>query len=222
MSERLMTLSRPGRPARSASDHAVPMATPRRRATRLSGRQACPLPPGCGRGVVGDSGRPVPACERVLTMAWIERRELEQPAGGGPHVRYQVRYRDHAGKVIRETQRRLVDAERRKAEIELELGQRYVARPPSRRGPVSRVGGRVGRDSARPAGHDLGAASDDAGAAGPAAVRDHAAGQDHAMRRYGLGWPRCWMLACPPRLRGRRCSRCGGASPLRWPTGEFC
>jgi integrase len=55
-------------------------------------------------------------------MAWIERRELGQRGRSGrPVVRYQVRYRDHAGKVHTETRRRLVDAERRKAELELEL-----------------------------------------------------------------------------------------------------
>lgn len=59
-------------------------------------------------------------------MAYIERRELQQEDASGrirTVVRYKVRYRDHAGKAHSETKRRLVDAERRKAEIEHELAQ---------------------------------------------------------------------------------------------------
>lgn len=55
-------------------------------------------------------------------MAWIERRELTRRGRSGRLTRYQVRYRDHAGKVHSETFHRMVDAERRKAELELELG----------------------------------------------------------------------------------------------------
>ena len=57
-------------------------------------------------------------------MAYIERRELLQSDQSGrvrKVIRYKVRYRDHAGKAHSETKRRLVDAERRKAEIELDL-----------------------------------------------------------------------------------------------------
>ena len=59
-------------------------------------------------------------------MAYIERRELQQQDKSGrvrTVIRYKVRYRDHAGKAHSETKRRLVDAERRKAEIELDLSQ---------------------------------------------------------------------------------------------------
>ena len=58
-------------------------------------------------------------------MAYIERRQLEQRDKSGRTrsvIRYKVRYRDAAGKPHSETKRRLVDAERRKAEIELDVG----------------------------------------------------------------------------------------------------
>lgn len=67
-------------------------------------------------------------------MAYIERRELQRRESSGrvrTVTRYKVRYRDHAGKAHSETKRRLVDAERRKAEIELELA-RGTWRDPSR------------------------------------------------------------------------------------------
>ena len=55
-------------------------------------------------------------------MASIDRRQLQQRDKSG-RVRtvthYKIRYRDLAGKPHSETMRRLVDAERRKAEIEL-------------------------------------------------------------------------------------------------------
>ncbi|GAA1434295.1 hypothetical protein GCM10009616_28280 [Microlunatus lacustris] len=57
-------------------------------------------------------------------MTSIERRELQQQDKSGrvrTVVRYKVRYRDGAGREHSETKRRLVDAERRRAEIELEL-----------------------------------------------------------------------------------------------------
>lgn len=57
-------------------------------------------------------------------MAYIERRELRQRDKSGRFktvVRYKVRYRDWAGKPHSETKRRLVDAERRRAEIETQL-----------------------------------------------------------------------------------------------------
>jgi hypothetical protein len=57
-------------------------------------------------------------------VAYIERRQLEQRDKSGrikSVVRYKVRYRDAAGRPHSETKRRLVDAERRKAEIELDL-----------------------------------------------------------------------------------------------------
>lgn len=57
-------------------------------------------------------------------MAYIERRQLEQRDKSGrikSVARYKVRYRDAAGRPHSETKRRLVDAERRKAEIELDL-----------------------------------------------------------------------------------------------------
>ena len=57
-------------------------------------------------------------------MAHIERRRFEQRDAAGPTrtaVRYKVRYRDATGKHHSETKTRLVDAERRKAEIEVAL-----------------------------------------------------------------------------------------------------
>ena len=50
-------------------------------------------------------------------------------------MRYKVRYRDLAGKPHSETRRRLVDAERRRAEIEVELANGQWLDP--RRGEVS-------------------------------------------------------------------------------------
>jgi hypothetical protein len=95
--------------------------------------------------VAGDPDRRVPPRERVLIVAWIERRELEQRGRSGrPVVRYQVRYRDHAGKVHTETRRRLIDAERRKAELELELANGSWLDP--RRGEI-RLAGLGGGDA---------------------------------------------------------------------------
>jgi integrase len=57
-------------------------------------------------------------------MAHIERRRIRQPdASGRVRVvtRYRVRYRDESGRQHCETKMRLVDAERRKAEIEVAL-----------------------------------------------------------------------------------------------------
>jgi site-specific recombinase XerC len=71
------------------------------------------------------------------TVAYIERRQLEQRDKSGRArsvVRYKVRYRDAAGKPHSETKRRLVDAERRKAEIELEVGNGLWRDP--RRGEI--------------------------------------------------------------------------------------
>ena len=70
-------------------------------------------------------------------VAYIERRQLEQRDKSGRTrsvVRYKVRYRDAAGKPHSETKRRLVDAERRKAEIELEVGNGLWRDP--RRGEI--------------------------------------------------------------------------------------
>ncbi len=70
-------------------------------------------------------------------MAYIERRQLEQRDRSGRSrsvVRYKVRYRDAAGKPHSETKRRLIDAERRKAEIELDVGSQLWRDP--RRGEI--------------------------------------------------------------------------------------
>lgn len=58
-------------------------------------------------------------------MASIERVVVGRDAAGArrPAVHYKVRYRDHAGREHSETKRRLVDAQRRKAEIETELAR---------------------------------------------------------------------------------------------------
>lgn len=58
-------------------------------------------------------------------MASIERRESQRRDSSGRSrkvIRYKVRYRDAAGREHAETCHRLVDAERRKAQIELSLG----------------------------------------------------------------------------------------------------
>jgi hypothetical protein len=86
-------------------------------------------------------------------MAYIERRQLEQRDKSGRTksvVRYKIRYRDAAGKPHSETKRRLVDAERRKAEIELEVGDGLwrdpvVVRSGLRSGPP--IGSRPGMTS---------------------------------------------------------------------------
>ena len=57
-------------------------------------------------------------------MAHIKRRRIQQPDGSGRlrlDTRYRVRNRDESGKQHCETKMRLVDAERRKAEIEVAL-----------------------------------------------------------------------------------------------------
>ena len=57
-------------------------------------------------------------------MASIERKRLIERDRGGRErtvVRHKIRYRDHAGREHSETKRRLVDAERRKAELEVQL-----------------------------------------------------------------------------------------------------
>jgi hypothetical protein len=63
--------------------------------------------------------------------AHIERRRLQQRDASGRTrtvVHYKVRYRDATGKHHSETKIRLVDAERRKAEIEVALATANVAR----------------------------------------------------------------------------------------------
>lgn len=70
-------------------------------------------------------------------MASIQRREVQEEDASGRVrrvVRYRVRYRDHSGREHNETKRRLVDAERRKAEIEVELASGRWRDP--RRGEV--------------------------------------------------------------------------------------
>src|SRR3954467_8212122 len=57
-------------------------------------------------------------------MASIERRVLRRRDASGrvrTVTRYKIRYRDRAGRPHSETKTRMVDAERRKAEIELDL-----------------------------------------------------------------------------------------------------
>ncbi len=70
-------------------------------------------------------------------MASIERRELQRRDSSGRSrtvIRYKIRYRDLAGKEHSETKTRMVDAERRKAEIELDLAGRTWHDP--RRGEI--------------------------------------------------------------------------------------
>ncbi len=71
-------------------------------------------------------------------MAHIERRRLRQRDASGRTrtvVHYKVRYRDATGKHHSETKTRLVDAERRKAEIEVALATATWRDP--RRGELS-------------------------------------------------------------------------------------
>ena len=71
-------------------------------------------------------------------VAHIERRRLQQRDASGrirTVLRYKVRYRDATGKHHSETKTRLVDAERRKAEIEVALATATWRDP--RRGELS-------------------------------------------------------------------------------------
>ena len=71
-------------------------------------------------------------------MAHIERRRIERRDASGRTrtvVHYKVRYRDATGRHHSETKTRLVDAERRKAEIEVALATATWRDP--RRGEVS-------------------------------------------------------------------------------------
>ena len=71
-------------------------------------------------------------------MAHIERRRIRQRDASGRTrtvVHYKVRYRDASGKHHSETKTRLVDAERRKAEIEVALATATWRDP--RRGELS-------------------------------------------------------------------------------------
>ena len=71
------------------------------------------------------------------TVAYIERRRIEHREKTGRTrlvTRYRVRYRDAAGKPHSETKWRLVDAERREAEIELHVGSGLWRDP--RRGEI--------------------------------------------------------------------------------------
>ena len=75
-------------------------------------------------------------------MAHVERRRIQRRDGSGRLrvvTRYRVRYRDESGKQHCETKVRLVDAERRKDEIEVALAG-GVARPTSGRYASARVG----------------------------------------------------------------------------------
>jgi hypothetical protein len=71
-------------------------------------------------------------------VAHIERRRIQQHDASGRTrtvVHYKVRYRDATGKHHSETKTRLVDAERRKAEIEVALATATWRDP--RRGELS-------------------------------------------------------------------------------------
>jgi hypothetical protein len=70
---------------------------------------------------LGLTPKPIGARRNV---AHIERRRLQQRDASGrtrTFVHFKVRYRDATGKHHRETKTRLVDAERRKAEIEVAM-----------------------------------------------------------------------------------------------------
>jgi integrase len=72
-----------------------------------------------------------------MTMAHIERRQIQEPMPSGRVklvTRYRVRYRDRNGVQHAETKKRMIDAERRKAEIEMELATDLWRDP--RRGDV--------------------------------------------------------------------------------------
>ena len=76
-------------------------------------------------------------------MAYIERRQVRRRTSSGRVRmvgRYKVRYRDPDGRAHSETKDRLVDAERRKAEIEIGPGYGPLARPTKRRRAVQRMG----------------------------------------------------------------------------------
>ena len=90
----------------------------------LPHRSTRPLSPRHGRSLAGSAGR-CPTRGQRVAMAYIERRVATRREASGRTrrvVRYRVRYRDPSGRQRGETHARAVDADRRKAEIELELG----------------------------------------------------------------------------------------------------
>jgi len=126
----------------------------------------------------------------LVTVAYIERRQLEQRDKSGrikSVVRYKVGYRDAAGRPHGETKRRLVDAERRKAEIELDLANGLWRDP--RRGEIRPEAwvARVDQDPPRPQVDDAHAARNHIEGTGVTEVRHHTASQDHQRGGPRLG-----------------------------------
>lgn len=153
-------------------------------------------------------------------MAYIERRELEQHDKSGrvrKVVRYKVRYRDHAGKAHSETKRRMVDAERRKAEIELNLANDGWRDP--RRGEIRLS---VWAEEWVKTRHDLRITT---------RARLEASVSSQVLPRFGTtqlakisnGAVRVWVAemldtGLSPATVRKRCSRCASAWPRRWRT----
>jgi hypothetical protein len=153
-------------------------------------------------------------------MAHIERRRIRQPDGPGRVrgvTRYRVRYRDESGRQHCETKMRLVDAERRKAEIEVALAGGTWCDP--RRGEM-----RLNEwaELWLPTRHDL-RATTSARLRPPCRSRFYRAS---ATRRFGRsptaefdsGSPTCWPAASPPRQPGKLCSRFASVWMPRSPT----
>ena len=123
-------------------------------------------------------------------MTSIDRRELQQRDKLGRTrtvVRYKIRYRDRSGRAHSETKRRLVDAERRRAEIDLELSGGTWNDP--RRGEIrfSRWAGDwlLTRHDLRPTTHARLATT--LARQVPAEVRQHDVVEDHERCSSGLG-----------------------------------
>ena len=156
--------------------HAVRLAASGRGTAGLPDRPSCPLPAGRGRGLA-TMPRPIPGwlASRWPTSSGASccsedkagrTRKVDPVQGPVPRPRPARRTARRSGGSV--------DAERRKAEIELELAGGSWRDP--RRGEIrlAAVGGRVDQDPARP-----------------------------EARRLGLGWRRRWRRRCC-RVSGRR------------------
>jgi hypothetical protein len=145
-------------------------------------------------------------------MAHIERRRIRQADGSGRVrvvTRYRVRYRDESGRQHCETMMRLVDDERRKAEIEVALAGGTCRDP--RRGEM------------RPHGLSCGCPRDmvfdrqpGPGSKPPCRSRSCLASATRRFARSRMvasdnGSPISWPAASRRRRPGRQCSRCASA-----------
>ena len=148
-------------------------------------------------------------------MASIDRREMQQRDKSGcvrTVTRYKVRYRDLTGMLHSETKRRLVDAERRKAEIELELAGGTWLDP--RRGEIRlavwAADWLLTRHDLRATTHARLATTLDCQVLPKFGSTPLAKITNGAVRGGSL---RCWRAVSRRQRCERRCSRCDSASP---------